>query len=105
MSINQVKDGFVNCLNEKDERNHAEKMISSSCLHVRRHRFRCLMSQPTCLCIMALGNEKKDCENRFNELWFDTNQKFSQMNCNHQCKGDCFLLYLYIGQSFRKKRL
>ena len=94
-----MKDGFSNCLNAKDEIHQTEMDIQQSCSRVRRHRFRCSPSQATCLSVMALGNGRSDCENRFDEFWFGSTRKLSQINCNQQRKDECARLRQYIEQS------
>ena len=98
LSLTRMKDGFINCLNEKDELHQTEMDVQKSCSGVRRHRFRCSIAQPTCLSVMALGNRKLDCENRFDEFWLGSTRKLSQMHCNDQRQDDCARLRQYIGQ-------
>ena len=89
MSITRLKDGFNNCYNKEDEWKNLEIDLSKSCSHI--HRFRCSITQVTCLSVMALGNEKTDCANIFDELWFGTYRRLSAMNCNDQRQDECSL--------------
>ena len=99
MSITRINDGFVNCLNKNDENKEITTETSKSCRYVRRHRFRCSTLQPTCLSVMALGNQKEDCGNGFDELWLGTSRRVSNMNCNDREKDECSLLRQYVAQS------
>ena len=99
MSITRINDGFANCLNQGDERKATDAEMLKSCRRVRRHRFLCAITQMTCLSVMVLGDQKKDCDNQFDELWLGTNRKVSQMNCNDRWKDECSLLRQYTGQS------
>ncbi|CAF1372877.1 unnamed protein product, partial [Rotaria sordida] len=54
---------------------------------------------PTCLSVMALGDQDIDCDNEFDESWFGTNRKLSAMNCNDRWKDECSLRQ-YIEQSW-----
>ena len=54
MSITRLNDGFNNCHNEEDESKQLEIDLSKSCSHISR--FRCSITQVTCLSVMVLGN-------------------------------------------------
>ena len=99
MSITRINDGFVNCLNKNDENKEITTETSKSCQYVRRHRLRCSTLQPTCLSIMALGDENPNCNNGFDELWLGTGRRVSNMNCNDREKDECSLLRQYVAQS------
>ena len=99
MSVTRMNDGFVDCFNERDEKRSIGTENWKSCARVRRHRFRCSITESTCLSVMALGNQKKDCENQFDRFWFGTKRKLSEMNCNDRSNDECFLLRQYIEQS------
>ena len=102
MSITRLNDGFVNCLNARDETIDAAVDLQRSCSqHLRRHRLRCSIAQPTCLSVMALGNGRLNCDNRFDEQWFGGARTLSQLSCNEQRKDQCALLRRYIEQSWR----
>ncbi|CAF1392376.1 unnamed protein product [Rotaria sordida] len=98
LSTSRIKDGFIDCLNKMDEQVHVD--IEKSCWQVKSHRFRCSMNQSTCLSVMALGNQRNDCENQFDELWFGTSRKLSEVNCNERRTDECSLLRQYIKQSW-----
>ena len=100
MSITRLNDGFINCLNARDESTDAAVDVQRSCSHLRRHRLRCSIAQPTCLSVMALGNTRLDCDNRFDEQWFGGARTLSQLSCNEQRKDQCALLRRYIEQSW-----
>ncbi|CAF0851541.1 unnamed protein product [Didymodactylos carnosus] len=99
-SITRIKDGFINCLNTKDESEQTGIDTQKSCSPVQRHRFRCSITQPTCLSVVALGNGKSDCDNRFDEIWLGSNRKLSQISCNNQRKHECSRLRQYIELSW-----
>ena len=98
LSNTRVKDGFSSCVNYMDET--APVDVEKSCVRVKAHRFRCSVVQSTCLSIMALGNRWKECENGFDQLWFGTGRKLSEMNCNEQRTDECATLRRYIEQSW-----
>ena len=101
MSITRIQDGTHDCLNRQDENHHlTSRNINYTCSHVRQHRFRCSSDQPTCLTVIALGDEKEHCHDRNDELWQGTSRKLSQMNCNDKVKDECSLLRRYIEQSW-----
>ena len=100
MSTSRVRDGWNNCVNGRDELNQTEMQIKTSCARVRRHRFRCSMKQPTCLSVTTLGNQRDDCENRFDEVWFSNSRKLSDLHCNDRTKEECSVLRQYIDQSW-----
>ena len=97
MSRTRLNDGFVNCLNGRDE---TEK--SSSCDH--RHRFRCSAEQPTCLSVMVLGDGTSDCANRFDEHMSHDGRKLSEMECHEGKTSDCVRLRRYVEQSWTSSR-
>ena len=99
LSVTRMKDGMKNCLNAHDEANQTAMEIEKSCWRVRRHRFRCSNAQATCFSIVALGDGKFDCDNRFDEFWLGSTRKVSQMNCNDRRTDECFRLRQYIEQS------
>ena len=99
LSISRIKDGFSNCLNDRDEL--SEDDINKSCFHVQRHRFRCSINQPTCLIVAALGNIREDCQNKYDEFWMGNDRKLSEMKCNDVHKDECSLLRQYIQQSWK----
>ena len=43
----------------------------------------------------------RDCSNSFDELWFETGRKLSQMNCNDRSRDECAVLRQYMTQSWR----
>ena len=101
MSTSRLKDGWKNCLNGRDELHLTEVEIKRSCSRVRRHRFRCSIDQSTCLSVTTLGDQKNDCENRFDEVWFGhTGRKLSDIHCNDQSTDECSLLRQYLEQSW-----
>ena len=100
MSTSRLRDGWKNCLNGRDELHLTEVEIERSCSRVRRHRFRCSIDQPTCLSVTTLGDQKNDCENRFDELWFGNGRKLIDMRCNDQSTDECSLLRQYLEQSW-----
>ena len=100
MSTSRLRDGLYNCINGRDELNQTEMEIETSCARVRRHDFRCSMKQPTCLSVTTLGNQRDDCENRFDELWFRNDRKMSELRCNDRWTEECSVLRQYIDQSW-----
>ncbi|CAF3925871.1 unnamed protein product, partial [Rotaria sp. Silwood1] len=104
MSVTRIKDGYINCLNNEDERDQTEITIAESCARIRRHRFRCSIVQPACLSILALGDFKQDCDNGFDEAWLGSNRKLSQTNCNDQRKDECLHLRQYIEHSWNSTK-
>ena len=103
MSITRLRDGFINCLNRRDESEEDHRInVYKSCSRVQRYRFHCSTEQSTCLSIMALGNGKLDCKNEFDELWLGTNRPLSQIHCNDRKTHQCSLLRRHIEQSWQK---
>ena len=100
MSSSRVRDGWINCLNGRDELDQTEMEIERNCGHVRAHRFRCSLAEPTCLSVMTLGNQLDDCQNRFDEVWFGNGRKLLEIHCNERVKDECSLLRQYIAQSW-----
>ena len=98
ISLYRIKDGFVNCVDEMDEKGNIS--IDSICSKMQRYRFRCSDDQPTCLSVTALGNDQQDCNNRFDELWFGTRTKLSDIDCNKLRKHECEVLRQYIEGSW-----
>ena len=97
MSRTRLNDGFINCLNGRDETEN-----SSFC--DRRHRFRCSAEQPTCLSVMMLGDGTNHCDNRFDEFSSHDDKKLSEMKCHEGETRDCFRLRRYIEQSWTASR-
>ena len=93
MSRTRLSDGFVNCLNGRDE-------MENSALCDQRHRFRCSDNQLTCLSVMALGNQNSDCDNRFDEFWLGYKKPLMEMKCHDGDTSECFLIRRYIEQSW-----
>ena len=103
MSTSRVRDGWNNCLNQRDELDQTTMEIERSCARVRRHRFRCSAEQPTCLSVTTLANNRDDCLNRFDEVWFGNGRKLSEIHCNVQSTDECSLLRQYIEQSWTSR--
>ena len=100
LSITRINDGWKNCLHGSDELRQTEMQIEKSCAHVRRHRFRCSSEQPTCLSVVALADQNESCENSFDQRWFGSGRKLSEMRCNDREHDECSLLRQYIDQSW-----
>ena len=101
MSITRIKDGFEHCLNRRDENGLTAMEIEESCSRVQRHRFRCSSEQVTCFSVMKIRDERSNCENSFDEIWFGIGQWLTSMVCNDALRHDCSLLRQYIDQSWR----
>ncbi|CAF3933078.1 unnamed protein product [Adineta steineri] len=98
ISIYRIKDGFTNCADKTDET--ANLSISTVCSNMERYRFHCYTNEPTCLSVFAFGNYENNCQNKFDELWFGTNAKLVDINCNKQRTDQCDLLRRYIKNSW-----
>ncbi|CAF1582207.1 unnamed protein product [Adineta ricciae] len=99
LSTYRIKDGFVNCFDQMDEIEDISTFNICSSQH-RRYRFRCFNNESTCLSIITLGNNRIDCKNKFDELWFGTNIKLANINCNKIWKYECESLRQYVEQSW-----
>ena len=98
MSVSRIKDGFEHCLHGTDEKTMMD--ISISCSGLQRHRFRCSLDQPSCLSVMALGDQTTHCRNKFDEFWLGSDRRLSEMKCNDRQTDDCAALRQYIEQSW-----
>jgi hypothetical protein len=99
ISAYRIKDGIRNCADELDE-NSTKTIVMMACSHIKRHRFRCSIDEPTCLFANILGDKHFDCKNKHDESWMNTTISLSEMNCNRKSKKDCQLIRQYIEASW-----
>ncbi|CAF1487199.1 unnamed protein product [Adineta steineri] len=98
ISIYRLRDGIQDCVDQMDETTTAS--ISVICSKMQRYRFRCSIEEPTCLSVTALGNNQKNCQNAYDELWLGNEINVIDMNCNRFQKGQCEFLQKYIENSW-----
>ena len=98
ISTYRIRDGFANCADNYDETVNISAGIT--CSTIKHYRFHCFENESTCLNIMALGNLRNDCENKFDEFWLGTSTRLTDINCNHYRKDQCVTLRQYIENSW-----
>ena len=98
ISSYRIQDGYYNCADKSDEKQR--ELVSSTCEKVKRHRFRCSSSEPTCLHVRLLGDLISDCSNNFDESWMGKGTALSKINCHSQLKDECRLIREYVERSW-----
>ena len=98
ISTYRIADGFADCGNGADEFGNASTL--SYCTEVQQHRFRCSTDENKYLSIIRLGDNKNNCENKYDEIWFGANVRLSNIRCNDNGKDQCTLLRQYIEDSW-----
>ena len=98
-SKTRIRDGFLDCLNERDESLFSSQLVKTSCEQNRRFRLFCSEDEPTCLNLMNVADEKRHCSNEFDEFWFGKYRKLSEIRCHERNQDECFLLRNYIEDS------
>lgn len=83
MSMSRVKDGQFDCGNRGDEVDRTNEDIDQS----------------TCLTARALGDDREDCRDRYDERWQGTNRRLRDMKSSERKRDACSLLRRYIEQS------
>jgi hypothetical protein len=93
----RINDGYENCFDKEDEQEIEQ--YPDSCSNMRRHRFQCSTSQPTCLHMSKLGDEISDCRNDHDERRMGRGIILSELVCNTESKNDCEFFRQYIQAS------
>ena len=91
ISAYRINDGFGNCENRIDELQD-NTLLSKSCSNVRHHRFRCSLSEATCLSANTLADLARQCRNTANTLSKSIQIAISRAQCNSQSTVSCSLL-------------
>ena len=99
MSAYRINDGFINCGRREDE-GRGHEIVSRSCSRIQQHRFRCSVSQASCLPASALSDLLEQCTDTRHELSKSIQMGVSRARCNSQLKADCPLLRQLVEASW-----
>ena len=94
----RIRDGIVDCLDQKDETIYLDKNYCTK--NVGQHRFQCFNGQYKCLSLHRLGTGTPDCSNSYDESLYGAGTNIRlQISCNKVTKTDCHRVKAYIQQS------